>query len=83
MTPFGKGKDVWAEMVEQATKGRVKIINYHSHTLCKSEDTWTAVQIGIAHIGNAITGLFPGFTPLTDVILLPFWGDRVARLMVW
>jgi len=61
----------WVKMVEDATKGQVKIQVYAGQTLCKGKDTWEATKNGIADIGWCFQGYWPGLTPLADVISLP------------
>jgi len=70
-----KGLNVWAKNVEKATGGKVKVTIYPAQTLCKGRDTWEAVKTGIADIGFAYMGLFPGRFPVTDVIALPCMGQ--------
>ena len=62
----------WAKKVGEATKGRVKIVQYPAQSLVKARETITAVEGGIADIGWAPMGYFPGRFPLTDVMTLPF-----------
>lgn len=69
------GLNVWAKNVEKATGGRVKVITYPAQTLCKGKDTYEAVKTGIADIGFAYIGLFPGRFPVTEVISQPCTGQ--------
>ncbi|GAH90452.1 unnamed protein product, partial [marine sediment metagenome] len=71
-----KGHDVWAKDVEEATGGRVKVLTYPGQTLCKGKDTWDAVKGGIADVGWAFEGLFPGKFPVTGVVFLPCLSQR-------
>jgi len=73
-TPKSDAVGAWAKMVEQATNGRVKVTVFYGATLCSLPDTMTAVQNGIADIGDNQTGIVPGAFPLTEVITLPFLG---------
>jgi TRAP-type C4-dicarboxylate transport system substrate-binding protein len=68
---YTDGALAWIKNVENATGGRVKITPYPSETLCKGKDTLEAVRGGIADIGNAFEGLFPGRFPVTEVAFLP------------
>jgi len=68
---YKNGVLVWLKNIEDATGGRVKITPYPSQTLCKGKDTWEAVKGGIADIGTAFVGFFPGRFPVTEVTFLP------------
>jgi TRAP-type C4-dicarboxylate transport system substrate-binding protein len=68
---YVEGLAPWLKDIEKATKGKVKITPYPSGTLCKGKDTWEAVKGGIADIGTAFIGLFPGRFPVTEVLFLP------------
>ncbi|MBN2062133.1 MAG: TRAP transporter substrate-binding protein [Deltaproteobacteria bacterium] len=74
----------WAQDVEKATNGRVKITIYPMQTLMKSKDAWEGVKSRIADISWIFTGYFPGQMDLIDAITLPFMspsghvGSRVA-----
>lgn len=61
----------WAEQVEKATNGQVKVQIFASQTLTKGKDTWDATKNGIADIGWCFQGYWPGLTPLADVVSLP------------
>jgi TRAP-type transport system periplasmic protein len=64
--------DPWMKKVEEATKGRVKITSYPAQSLCKAEETFAAVEGGVADMGWVTMGYFAGRFPLTDVMTLPF-----------
>jgi len=66
-----EGLEVWAKNVEDTTGGRVEITSYPAESLCKSGDTYDAVRTGIADIGYAFEGLFPGRLPISEVLYLP------------
>jgi len=66
-----EGLEVWAKNVEDATGGRVEITSYPAESLCKAADTYDAVRTGIADIGWAFEGMFPGRFPVSEVIYLP------------
>lgn len=68
---YSQGAIVWLKKIEEASGGRVKITPYPSQTLCKGKDTWEAVKGGIADIGTAFVGFFPGRFPVTEVAFLP------------
>lgn len=69
----------WAKKVEEATKGRVKIEIYYSHTLAKATDIWNAVKSGVADMGWCFHGYWPDMTPLADVITLPSLPFKTAE----
>lgn len=62
----------WAEKMEKATNGKVKIVHYPSNTLFKQEDGLLAVETGIADLYYAPLSVYPGRFPLLEVFLLPF-----------
>lgn len=68
---YAEGALIWLKNIEDATGGRVKITPYPGQTLCKGKDTFEAVKGGIADIGMAFVGLFPGRFPVTEVPFLP------------
>jgi TRAP-type transport system periplasmic protein len=74
----------WAESVEKATNGRVKIQIYPAQTLMKSQGAWEGIKSGIADITWAFTGYYPGVFDLIEMVALPFMvpngevGSRVA-----
>lgn len=72
MSPLvSKGLKPWAEEVEKATKGKVKVVIYPSGTLCHVGEMLDAVESGIADAGLAWPGLHKGFAPLSMVASLP------------
>lgn len=71
--------DAWCEMVEEVTKGRIKITRYHAETLAKGVDLWDAAKYGIADITWVFHGYRAGYTPLSDVIQLPFLGVPMGK----
>ncbi|MBW1804406.1 MAG: TRAP transporter substrate-binding protein [Deltaproteobacteria bacterium] len=69
----------YAEKIEKATKGKVKIDLYANQTLCKGKDLWNAAKSGMAHLIWGFHGYWPGMTPLADVISLPAIGYTTAE----
>jgi TRAP-type transport system periplasmic protein len=65
------GVNPWVAKIEQATKGRVKIVQYPSQTLVKGADSWKGVKSGVTDIAWCFHGYWPGMTPNTDVVALP------------
>lgn len=69
----------WAQQVEKATNGKVKVEIYYSQTLTKGKDTWNATKLGITDLGWCFHGYWPGMTPLSDVISLPALPFKTAE----
>jgi TRAP-type transport system periplasmic protein len=65
----------YADDMNKATNGSVKIQIYPGETLAKGKDIVTAVQTGIADIGWTIVSFFPGQFPLTEAYNLPIMGQ--------
>ncbi|MBW1943995.1 MAG: TRAP transporter substrate-binding protein [Deltaproteobacteria bacterium] len=66
------GHKPWADAVEKATKGRVKIQIYPLQTLVKAKDAWNAVRSGLADIAWSFTAHQPGRFDLFTSLELPF-----------
>ena len=64
----------WADKVEQATNGHVKITIYFGATLSAAADVADKVMAGAVDMGWLYTAYFAGQCPLTDVINLPMQG---------
>lgn len=62
----------WMKGIEEATGGKVKFEAYHSNSLCKTPEMWRAVETGIADQAAVPHTAYPGLTPLSDVVTLPF-----------
>jgi len=62
----------WMKRIEEATKGRVKIVEYPAQTLAKQTAAWQATATGVADMAWTASIFYPGQFPLTDVITLPF-----------
>jgi TRAP-type C4-dicarboxylate transport system substrate-binding protein len=62
----------WLQQVEEATKGRVKFELFPSQTLLKGPDMWKGVRDGVADMAWCVQGYWPGQTPLSEVMSLPF-----------
>lgn len=62
----------WMKRIEEATQGRVKIVEYPSQTLSKQAAAWQATITGVADMAWTASIFYPGQFPLTDVITLPF-----------
>ncbi len=62
----------WAEKVEKATNGRVKIVHYDSQSLCKMKEALEATKTGRVDITWSTFGaMYAGRFPLTSVTSLP------------
>jgi TRAP-type transport system periplasmic protein len=61
----------WAKMVEEKSKGRLKITIYPGSTLGKAVDHYDMIKDGIADIGFTTPGYTPGRFPLITVTELP------------
>jgi len=71
--PYHKyGHKPWAEAVEKATKGKVKIEIYPMQTLVKTKDAWNAVTSGLADVIWGFSATQPGRFDLLDTLQLPF-----------
>jgi len=64
--------DPWLDLVEEATKGKVKITRYHGQTLAKGVDLWNACKLGLGDMCWCWHGYWAGMTPMYDVVTLPF-----------
>ncbi len=71
----------WAQAMEQAGNGQIKIKIYPAETLVKAKDMYDAVLGNIADIGDEFTGYWPGRFPRTDVMLLPGLGIHSSEMM--
>jgi TRAP-type C4-dicarboxylate transport system substrate-binding protein len=74
----------WAKMVEEKSKGRLKITIYPGGTLGKAVDHYDMVKDGIADMGFTTPGYTPGRFPLIAATELPllFKSSRGGSLAV-
>lgn len=70
----GKFYQNWADQIEAATDGHVKITIFYSGTLASSSDVVDMVKGGGVDIGWVYTSFYPNQYPLTDVISLVLEG---------
>ena len=79
------GHQPWADAIEKATNGRVKVTIYPMQTLMKGKDSWDGVQSGVADMAHVFTGYYPGIFELLDCISLPFLARNaeVASRTAW
>jgi len=66
----------WAQEVEKATSGRVKVVIYPGGTLCKVGEMLDAIGTGIADLGFAWPGLHEGVAPLSMAGTLPMMFEK-------
>ncbi len=71
----------WAEMVDKATEGRVKI-NILAKPVAAPGATFDAVRNGLADIGYSVHGYSPGRFVLTRAVELPFMGSNAEAMSV-
>jgi TRAP-type C4-dicarboxylate transport system substrate-binding protein len=62
----------WARMVEEKSRGRLKVTIYPGGTLGRPADHWDMMKDGIADIGYGTYNYTAGRFPLTSVGDLPF-----------
>lgn len=64
----------WVKMVEERTKGKVKITPYYGAALAKPPQTFDSTVNGVADISEGIAYATPGRFPLTETVMLPELG---------
>jgi TRAP-type C4-dicarboxylate transport system substrate-binding protein len=64
----------WIKMVDERTKGKVKIKPFFSSTLAQPQETFDAVSSGICDMGESYTFGNPGRFMLTETLMLPEQG---------
>jgi TRAP-type transport system periplasmic protein len=70
--------ETWANEVEEATDGRVTITFYTGGALATANQTYDAVDTGIADMAWILHGYTPGKFPMTSVVELPFMTDNAV-----
>jgi TRAP-type C4-dicarboxylate transport system substrate-binding protein len=73
-SPNGLIEQELAKMLEEKTKGAVKIKFFWSESLVKYVETYRAVQTGVADMIYYVVGACPGVHILNEVVNLPFMG---------
>ncbi|SHL21769.1 TRAP transporter substrate-binding protein [Halomonas caseinilytica] len=63
--------EAWAESVEEASGGELKVEMYPSGTLAKADAIYEAVGNGVADIGATAQGYTAGRFPLSQIVELP------------
>jgi TRAP-type C4-dicarboxylate transport system substrate-binding protein len=64
--------EYYLKEIERVSDGRIKIERYYVESLAKGTDAWMAVKTGVADMAFCSQGYWPGLTPLSDVVTLPF-----------
>lgn len=85
-TAYTDGMVPYAQSIEQATHGRVKIDIYGGESVAKLADQADAIQNGIADMGWTVAAMTPGRFPITETLGLPFFGVNTAAqgsLALW
>jgi TRAP-type C4-dicarboxylate transport system substrate-binding protein len=72
--------NVYAQQIEQATKGKVKITMYPAESLAPANQMVQAVQGGVADITWSQLGYYTNRFPLTSVMALPFMNLPSAQV---
>ncbi len=76
----------WAEEIEKATNGRVKIVSYPQETLAKANDIYDGVVNGVCDIGISCFAYTRGRFPVLEVFELPgitYNNSKVASRVAW
>lgn len=77
---------VWAEQINAATDGKVKITSYPGGTLVGAADTYNGVKEGIADIGMSCFAYTRGQFPVLEAFELPgvlYENSKVASMVAW
>ncbi|NLJ76764.1 MAG: TRAP transporter substrate-binding protein [Peptococcaceae bacterium] len=76
----------WAQAVEEATNGQVKVISYPQETLLKADGIYDGVVNGIADIGLSCFSYTRGRFPALEAFELPgvtYNNSQVASKVAW
>jgi len=76
----------WAEAIEEATNGQVKITSYPGQTLLKANEIYDGVVTGIADIGLSCFSYTRGRFPVLEAFELPgitYNNSKVASKVAW
>jgi TRAP-type C4-dicarboxylate transport system substrate-binding protein len=63
--------DPWVKMIEEKTKGNVKITPYFANSLAPTNQMFESTVSGLADISEGLTYANPGRFPLTETLMLP------------
>ncbi len=76
----------WANEINQATNGKVKITSYPGETLLKANDIYDGVVKGVADVGVSCFSYTRGRFPVLEVFELPgitYESSRVSSRVAW
>jgi len=76
----------WADAIEEATEGRVKIVSYHGGTLSQADAIYEGVISGIADMGLSCFSYTRGRFPVLEAFELPgviYSNSKVASMVAW
>jgi len=68
----------YAQAIEKATNGAVKITIYDSSTLSTSQQLWSNIKAGTVDMGWLFTGYYPGQFSYAEASTLPFMFPNAA-----
>ncbi|RJR50758.1 MAG: hypothetical protein C4576_04720 [Desulfobacteraceae bacterium] len=68
----------WVKMIEERTKGNVKITPYFANSLAPTNQMFESTTSGLADISEGLTYANPGRFPLTETLMLPELGIKSA-----
>lgn len=77
---------VWAQQIDSATHGQVKITSYPGGTLIGAVDTYNGVKEGIADIGMSCFSYTRGQFPVLEAFELPgvlYKNSKSASMVAW
>ena len=78
--PLGDNWKEFKQIVEEKSKGDLKVVIFPSAQLYKDNQVPEAVGTGAIEAGSASLGRFAGSVPAVDVVSLPFLFDGEAHL---
>jgi len=70
--------DPWVKMIEERTKGNVKITVYFANALASSPEMFDSTVSGLADISENVTYVNAGRFPLTEITMLPELATKSA-----
>lgn len=76
----------WAEDINKATNGQVKVVSYPQETLAKANDIYDGVVNGVCDIGISCFAYTRGRFPVLEVFELPgitYNNSKVASRVAW
>jgi TRAP-type C4-dicarboxylate transport system substrate-binding protein len=70
--------DPWVKMIQERTRGNVKINVYFSNALAPIPEMFDSAVSGVADISEGIAYATPGRFPLTETVMLPELGLKTS-----